>query len=82
MPKCLTTSTEANIIVRSTIDLAHNLGLSVCAEGVEDTEALAQLMAFGAETAQGYLFARPMPADDFIRMVQQPPDFTNLEGNT
>lgn len=78
----LTTSTEATIIVRSTIDLAHNLGLAVCAEGVEDRNTLAQLMAFGAETAQGYLFARPMPAPDFVRMVQQPPDFTTLEGNT
>lgn len=78
----LTTSAEAVIIVRSTIDLAHNLGLSVCAEGVEDVAALEQLRAFGAETAQGYLFARPMPADDFLRLLRQPPDFTTLAGNT
>jgi diguanylate cyclase (GGDEF)-like protein/PAS domain S-box-containing protein len=50
------------IIVRSTIDLAHNLGLRVVAEGVED-EATADLLAqLGCDQAQGYHFSRPMPA--------------------
>jgi diguanylate cyclase (GGDEF)-like protein/PAS domain S-box-containing protein len=52
------------VIVRSTIDLAHNLGLSVVAEGVEDDVALAMLIDYGCDTAQGFLFSRPCPADE------------------
>jgi diguanylate cyclase (GGDEF)-like protein len=49
-------------IVRSTIDLAHNLGLEVVAEGVETDEALALLASLRCDMAQGYLFSRPLPA--------------------
>jgi diguanylate cyclase (GGDEF)-like protein/PAS domain S-box-containing protein len=52
------------VIVRSTIDLAHNLGLTVVAEGVEDDVALDMLIDYGCDTAQGYLFSRPCPADE------------------
>jgi diguanylate cyclase (GGDEF)-like protein/PAS domain S-box-containing protein len=51
------------VIVRSTIDLAHNLGLSVVAEGVEDEVALNMLVEYGCDTVQGFLFSRPQPAD-------------------
>ena len=50
-------------IVRSVVDLGHNLGLEVVAEGVETPESLAQLTATGCDIAQGYLLARPMPAE-------------------
>jgi diguanylate cyclase len=50
-------------IVRSIVDLGHNLALHVVAEGVETSEALMALRAIGCGLAQGYLFARPMPAD-------------------
>ena len=50
-------------IVRSTIDLARNLGLLVCAEGVENEDARAQLEHMGCELAQGYGLCRPLPAD-------------------
>jgi diguanylate cyclase (GGDEF)-like protein len=49
-------------IVRSTIELGHNLGLSVVAEGVETGHELAELRRFGCDYAQGYHFARPMDA--------------------
>jgi diguanylate cyclase (GGDEF)-like protein len=49
-------------IVRSTIELGHNLGLTVVAEGVETDHELAQLRRFGCDLAQGYHFARPMEA--------------------
>ncbi|HEX7558734.1 MAG TPA: EAL domain-containing protein, partial [Usitatibacter sp.] len=49
-------------IVRSTIELGHNLGLTVVAEGVETDHELAELRRFGCDDAQGFLFARPMPA--------------------
>lgn len=52
-------------IVRSTIDLAHNLGLSVVAEGVENAAILTALRALGCDEAQGYHIARPMPVADW-----------------
>ena len=48
------------MLVQSTIDLGHNLGLSVTAEGVEDAETLAVLRALSCDVAQGYYFARPL----------------------
>jgi len=63
----MTTRAQAATIVRSTIELAHNLGLSVTAEGVEDAEALAQLKLLGCDFAQGYFFGRPMPAHELDR---------------
>jgi len=56
-------------IVRSTIELGHNLGLTVVAEGVETEHELAQLRRFGCDAAQGYLFARPMSAPAFERWL-------------
>jgi diguanylate cyclase (GGDEF)-like protein len=52
-------------IVRSTIELGHNLGLTVVAEGVETDHEREQLKRFGCDLGQGYHFARPMPADAF-----------------
>jgi diguanylate cyclase (GGDEF)-like protein len=52
-------------IVRSTIDLAHALGLSVVAEGVENASILAQLQTLGCDDAQGYHFAKPLAFDAF-----------------
>ncbi|NOX08795.1 MAG: EAL domain-containing protein [Gammaproteobacteria bacterium] len=51
------------IIVRSIIDLAHNMGRSVVAEGVEDKETLNVLEILGCDVVQGYLFSRPLPAE-------------------
>jgi len=48
-------------VVRSIIELGHNLGMSVIAEGVETREALEHLEAFGCDVIQGFLRARPMP---------------------
>ncbi len=50
-------------IVRSTIDLGHSLGLAVTAEGVEDKPTRDRLRALGCDVIQGFLIARPMPAD-------------------
>ena len=52
---------EQNLaIVRSTVELGHNLGLSVVAEGVETEQELKLLLQFGCDEAQGYFFAKPM----------------------
>jgi diguanylate cyclase (GGDEF)-like protein len=56
-------------IVRSTIELGHNLGLTVVAEGVETDHELAELRRFGCDAAQGFYFARPMPAASFERWL-------------
>jgi diguanylate cyclase (GGDEF)-like protein len=53
-------------IVRSIIDLGHNLGLRVVSEGVESAEVFDALGAMGCDVAQGYYFARPMPARDLF----------------
>lgn len=53
------------IIVRSTIDLAHNLGLTVIAEGVEDESTLLMLREMGCDSAQGYFISRPLPVNKF-----------------
>jgi diguanylate cyclase (GGDEF)-like protein len=53
------------IIVRSTINLGHDLGLNVIAEGVEDSSTLEELAQLGCDLAQGYHVSKPMPADVF-----------------
>ncbi len=51
---------DDTVIVRSTIDLGHNLGLQVVAEGVEDVDTWNLLLGLGCDVAQGYFMARPM----------------------
>jgi diguanylate cyclase (GGDEF)-like protein/PAS domain S-box-containing protein len=50
------------VIVRSTVDLAHNLGQRVVGEGVEDAEVLDLLVDYGCDSAQGFFFSRPCAA--------------------
>jgi diguanylate cyclase (GGDEF)-like protein len=57
-------------IVRSVIDLAHNLGMEVVAEGVETTAALRWLREEGCERAQGFYLSKPMPAGNFVRWLK------------
>jgi len=57
-------------IVRSIIDLAHNLGVDVVAEGVESQEIWEQLRELGCDAGQGYLFSRPLPPERLIEWVQ------------
>jgi EAL domain-containing protein (putative c-di-GMP-specific phosphodiesterase class I) len=54
---------EDSAIVAAIVSLAHNLDRGVVAEGVETVEQLSELRALGCDAAQGYLFARPQPAD-------------------
>jgi diguanylate cyclase (GGDEF)-like protein len=59
------------IIVRSVIDLGHNLGLQTVAEGIEDLDTWKQLTNLGCDSAQGYFLARPMPAAQFGAWLRQ-----------
>jgi len=58
------------VIVRSTIDLAHNLGYLVVAEGVENGDSLDLLAVLGCDLAQGYHISHPLPADELILWVK------------
>ncbi len=62
---------DDKIIVKSTIELAHNMGLSVVAEGVETKKGLDWLAAHDCEFIQGYYIARPQPAEEFIAWLKQ-----------
>jgi diguanylate cyclase len=53
------------LIVHSVVDLGHNLGLTIVAEGVETEQALAALKEFGCDVAQGYHLCHPIPAEAF-----------------
>ncbi len=61
------------VIVRSTIDLAHNIGLRVVAEGVEDKKTYEMLAELGCDVVQGYYISRPIPASELVRWLQTPP---------
>jgi diguanylate cyclase (GGDEF)-like protein/PAS domain S-box-containing protein len=58
------------VIVRSIVDLAHNLDVSVVAEGVEDVATVERLVAYGCDTAQGFYFSKPLPAADLTRWLE------------
>ena len=62
-------ATESDrIMVASTVDLAHQLGLSVVAEGVEDWDTIRVLTELGCDYAQGYAVGRAMPFADLIKL--------------
>jgi len=68
-------------IVRSTIDLSHNLGLEVVAEGVEDGSTLHLLAELGCDRAQGYFVSRPVPAEVFTEWVRTPERLHEVRGH-
>jgi diguanylate cyclase len=57
------------MLVRSTVQLAHELGIKVVAEGIEDADCLTFLKGIGCDYAQGYFIGRPLPADDLPALV-------------
>jgi diguanylate cyclase (GGDEF)-like protein len=63
-------STDSETIVRSTIELGHNLGLKVVAEGVSDVATWDRLAALGCDVAQGHAIAMAMPADEFEKWMK------------
>ncbi|TFV78434.1 EAL domain-containing protein [Blastococcus sp. CT_GayMR19] len=62
----LTSDERAAAIVRSTLQLSRDLGMTMVVEGVEDAATLDALRGWGCEYAQGYFIARPMPGDDVL----------------
>ncbi len=71
----MTTNSNDAVIVRSTIELGHNLGLKLVAEGVEDAETWSMLKALGCDVIQGYHLSRPIPPellDDWVTSYARP----------
>ena len=68
-------------IVRSAIELAHNLHLVAVAEGVETEGARDALAALGCDVAQGYYFAKPMPAAELTRWIEHPGPFVSQQSS-
>jgi EAL domain-containing protein (putative c-di-GMP-specific phosphodiesterase class I) len=62
---------EDFVIVRSIIELGHNLGLTVVAEGIENRESLDILEHLNCDLAQGYWISRPMPSREFSDWLSQ-----------
>ena len=69
----LVSATADATIVRSIIDLAHNVGVQVVAEGIEDEETMKLLIEYGCDQAQGYHFSRPLPAEDLLAWLARSP---------
>lgn len=65
------------LLIKSTIDLAHSLGMTVTAEGVESAEVLAILSGMGADSAQGFFISRPVKHDEAITFLR---DFVHHAG--
>jgi EAL domain-containing protein (putative c-di-GMP-specific phosphodiesterase class I) len=60
---------QAAAIVRTIIQLAHDLGMRAVAEGIETQETCAQLVEVGCDEGQGFLLGRPMPADEVMDAI-------------
>jgi diguanylate cyclase (GGDEF)-like protein len=69
-------------IVRSTIELAHSMGLKVVAEGVEDPKGWNLLRRLGCDFAQGYLISRPLPATEVVPFMQRANDLLPASDST
>ena len=66
-----TDDAKDDAILRATIDLAHQLGLTIVAEGVEDDATMSRLKAMGCEHAQGYGIGKPMPQEQLLSWLTQ-----------
>jgi diguanylate cyclase (GGDEF)-like protein len=66
----MTVNNDDQAIVRSTIDLAHNLGLLVVAEGIEDEATMLRLAELGCHLGQGHWFGRPVPAEELTQWLE------------
>ena len=64
------TDRNSTTIVETLIDLARNMRMEIIAEGVENFEQVVHLRDLGIRAAQGYVFAPPLPASSFLRLIE------------
>jgi EAL domain-containing protein (putative c-di-GMP-specific phosphodiesterase class I) len=69
--RAMTSDRDDAVIVRSTIDLAHNLGLKVIAEGVATSEIYDELVRLGCDAAQGFYLGAALPADELALWLEE-----------
>ncbi|MED1916359.1 EAL domain-containing protein [Bacillus thuringiensis] len=74
--ECMSDVTQATVI-KTVMAMARSLGVQVTAEGVETQEQLDFLWQLGCDSAQGFWFSEPMPADDFARVLKREERFRN-----
>ncbi len=67
----MTHNADDHVIVKSTIELAHNLGLRVVAEGVETQQSFNALKQLGCNAAQGFFIGKPIPIDEFNALLKK-----------
>ena len=73
---CASGDPAAQVIVRSCVEIAHAIGATVVAEGIETQEQRRLALALGCDIAQGYLIGRPLPADELTALLQEAPGVT------
>ena len=66
----ITFDKDDETIVKTIISMGHNLGLKIIAEGVENKEQLALVEKYDCEWYQGYHFSKPLPADEFEKLLK------------
>jgi EAL domain-containing protein (putative c-di-GMP-specific phosphodiesterase class I) len=66
----MTTGARDRIMVQKTIEMGHDLGMHVIAEGVETEEQLDLLRSYSCDSAQGYFFSRPIPAKEMVKWLE------------
>ena len=71
--KDLSTTAEAKVIIKSITEIAETLGMTTTAEGVETEAQLAIVRALGCRAAQGFLFSKPVPAEEVPGLLQGSP---------
>jgi diguanylate cyclase (GGDEF)-like protein len=76
----VTTDPASRAIVKTTVDLCRNLGISCVFEGIETEEQLEALMSLGGTVMQGYLFGRPMPASEIADYLARERSLRHIEG--
>jgi sensor c-di-GMP phosphodiesterase-like protein len=64
------TDRNSTTIIETLIDLAHNMRMDVVAEGVENFEQVIHLRDLGIRSAQGYVFAPPLPGSAFLQLIE------------
>jgi EAL domain-containing protein (putative c-di-GMP-specific phosphodiesterase class I) len=74
------TDRNSTTIVETLIDLAHNMRMDVVAEGVENFEQVMHLRELGVRSAQGYVFAPPLPGSAFLQLMEAIDPLPAVEG--
>ncbi|MBF0536589.1 MAG: EAL domain-containing protein [Nitrospirae bacterium] len=77
--KDITNNHDDLTIVKTIIDMAHNLRLKVIAEGVETHGQLETLRGLDCDEVQGFLFGKPLPEEEFIELLKEENHFDNLQ---